>query len=163
MSEKNKKEVYIILPDIRSVYNVGAIFRTADACGVSKIFLTGYTPTPEDRFGRPRKDVAKSALGAEKTIEWEYRENLDDLIKDLKEKDVEIVAVEQDESSIDYKDFEIKDSQPTAFVFGNEVEGISKNILNKVDKIIEIPMVGEKESLNVSVSAGVVLFRVLNI
>ena len=161
MLEKNKKEIYVILPDIRSVYNVGAIFRTADACGVSKIFLTGYTPMPEDRFGRPRKDVAKSALGAEKTVEWEYKENLNDFIGELKEKGVDIVAVEQDKKSIDYKKLEIK--KDTAFIFGNEVEGLSKDILNKVDKIIEIPMVGEKESLNVSVSAGVVLFRVLNI
>ena len=156
-----KKEVYIILPDIRSVYNVGAVFRTADACGVSKIFLTGYTPTPEDRFGRPRKDIAKSALGAEKTVEWEYRESLENLIEELKDEGVETVAVEQDKNSVDYKKYKIEKN--TAFIFGNEVDGLSKDILKKMDKIIEIPMVGKKESLNVSVSAGVVLFRVLDI
>ncbi len=156
-----KNKIYIILPDIRSAYNVGAIFRTADACGVSKIFLTGYTPTPKDRFGRIRPDVAKSALGAEQIVPWEYRENLNDLIVELKEKSTEIVAVEQDKNSIDYKDFKIK--KDTAFVFGNEVEGVDKNILKQVDKIIEIPMVGEKESLNISVSVGIVLFRILNI
>ncbi|MBU1557500.1 TrmH family RNA methyltransferase [Patescibacteria group bacterium] len=161
MISKSKKEIYLILPDIRSVYNVGAIFRTADACGVSKIYLTGYTPRPEDRFGRERKDVAKSALGAEKTVPWEYREKLEDLIDELKNKGIEIVAVEQDKNSIDYKNFEV--TKATAFIFGNEVEGLSKNILTKMDRIIEIPMVGEKESLNVSVSAGIVLFRVLNV
>ena len=161
-SLNKKKNIVLILPNIRSVYNVGAIFRTADACGVSKIFLTGYTPTPEDRFGRQRRDVAKSALGAEKTVKWEYRENLKDLIEELKKKGVEIVAVEQDKNSVDYKDFEIE-LKPIAFIFGNEVEGLSKDILNNVDKIIEIPMVGKKESLNVSVSAGVVLFRVLGV
>jgi len=155
------KRIFLILPNIRSAYNVGSIFRTADACGISKIFLTGYSPAPEDRFGRRRKDISKSALGAEKIIEWEYRKNLEDLIEELKSKNIEIVAVEQDEKSIDYKNFNVK--KDTAFVFGNEVEGISKNILKKVDKIIEIPMVGKKESLNVSVSAGVVLFRVMKI
>ena len=158
-TEKQKKEIYIILPDIRSVYNVGSIFRTADACGISKIFLTGYTPTPEDRFGRQRKDVAKSALGAEKTVKWEYREALNNLIDELKKKDVEIVAVEQDKNSVDYKNFKIQ--KDTAFIFGNEVEGVSKDILKRVDKIIEIPMMGKKESLNVSVSVGVVLFKAM--
>jgi len=158
---RKKPKVYIILPDIRSVYNVGAIFRTADACGVNKIFLTGYTPTPEDRFGRQRKDVAKVSLGAEKTVDWEYRKNLNDLIEELKKDNIQIVAVEQDTKSIDYKTFKITKS--TTLVFGNEVEGLSKEILKKVDKIIEIPMVGEKESLNISVSVGIVLFRVLGV
>ncbi len=161
MSDKNKQKVFIILPDIRSVHNVGAIFRTADACGVSKIFLTGYTPTPTDRFGRDRKDFTKCALGAEKTVDWEYREDLIDLIKELKQKNVEVVAVEQDTKSIDYKAFDLNKS--TAFIFGNEVDGLSQDILNQVDTIIEIPMVGEKESLNVSVSVGIILFRILDI
>jgi len=84
MEEKNNKEIYIILVNIRSVYNVGAIFRTADACGISKIFLTGYTPQPKDRFGRYRKDFAKSALGAEKNVLWKYEDNIIGLIKKLK-------------------------------------------------------------------------------
>lgn len=161
MLKKSKDQIYIILPDIRSVYNVGAIFRTADACGISKIFLTGYTPQPKDRFGRDRKDFAKCALGAEKTVEWEYRKDLNDLLEELKKEGIEIVAVEQDKKSIDYKDLKIK--KDTAFIFGNEVEGVSKDVLKEVDQIIELPMVGEKESLNVSVTAGIVLFRILNI
>ncbi len=158
---RNNNESVVILHNIRSVYNVGAIFRTADAVGVSKIYLTGYTPTPLDRFGRERKDVAKSALGAEKSVEWEYVKNVSSVIKKLKKEYFEIVAVEQSENSIDYKKF--KSKQKTAFLFGNEVRGVSKQLLQKCDKVIEIPMRGKKESLNVSVSAGVVLFRVLSV
>ncbi|MFA6338583.1 MAG: TrmH family RNA methyltransferase [Candidatus Paceibacterota bacterium] len=155
------KESYLILHNIRSVYNVGAIFRTADALGISKIFLTGYTPAPLDRFGRIRKDVSKSALGAEKNVPWEQFENIGTLIKKLKSEKVFLVAIEQDERSVDYKKAKIK--YPTAFILGNEVEGLTKNILDKSDLICEIPMRGKKESLNVSVSAGVALFRILNI
>ncbi len=155
----NNKKVVVVLHNIRSVYNVGSVFRTADAVGVSKIYLTGYTPTPLDRFGRERKDVAKSALGAQKSVEWEYVKSVNNVFKKIKKEEFEIVAVEQSEHSIDYKKF--KPKQKIAFLFGNEVRGVSKSLLRKCDKIIEIPMRGEKESLNVSVSAGVVLFDVL--
>ncbi|MDD2935366.1 MAG: TrmH family RNA methyltransferase [Candidatus Pacebacteria bacterium] len=161
MLKKSKKKIFVVLDNIRSVHNVGAIFRTADACGVSKIFLVGYTPQPLDRFGRMRKDLSKSALGAEKNIEWEYYKEIAELVDVLKKSGAEVVAVEQDKKSIDYKKLKLK--KDTAFILGNEVDGVSKNILERVDKIIEIPMVGKKESLNVSVSAGIVLFRVLNI
>ncbi len=157
--EKNNKAV-VVIHNIRSVYNVGSVFRTSDAIGVSKIYLTGYTPTPLDRFGRERKDVAKSALGAQKSVEWEYVRSVSVVVKKLKKEKFEIVAVEQSSHSIDYKKF--KPKQNVAFLFGNEVRGVSKSLLNKCDKIIEIPMRGKKESLNVSVSAGVVLFRVLD-
>jgi len=156
---KNNK-VIVILYNIRSVYNVGSVFRTADAIGVSKIYLTGYTPAPLDRFGRERKDIAKSALGAEKVVSWEQFKKTDLLFSKFKKEGFDIVAVEQSENSIDYKKF--KPKRKTAFLFGNEVRGISKSLLKKCDKIIEIPMKGKKESLNVSVSAGVVLFRVLD-
>lgn len=156
-----KKETSLILENIRSAQNVGAIFRTADACGISKIYLTGYTPDPTDRFGRLRKDISKAALGAEQTISWEHYENISELLEKLKNEDVQIVSVEQDKKSIDYKDFKI--TKNTAFVLGNEVDGVSKETLEQSDTVIEVPMVGEKESLNVSVTAGVVLFRVLNI
>ena len=157
---RNNIEVVVILHNIRSVYNVGSVFRTADAVGVSKIYLTGYTPTPLDRFGRERKDVAKSALGAQKSVAWEYAKSVGSVIKKLKKEEFEIVAVEQSEYSIDYKKY--KPEQKVAFLFGNEVRGVSKQLLSKCDKIIEIPMKGKKESLNVSVSAGVVLFGVLD-
>jgi tRNA G18 (ribose-2'-O)-methylase SpoU len=158
---KNKKnEFVVVLHNIRSVYNVGAIFRTADAVGVSKIYLSGYTPTPVDRFGRIRKDIAKSALGAEKTVLWEKIYKIEWLIGKLKKRGFEIIAVEQAKNSIDYKKF--KPKQKSALLFGNEVRGVSKSLLKKCDKVIEIPMKGKKESLNVSVSAGVVLFHVLD-
>ncbi len=157
----NKKEAFIILHNIRSVYHVGAIFRTADAAGISKIYLCGYTPTPLDRFGRKRKDFAKSALGAEKSVKWEHCKQVGSLIKKLKKERVFVVGVELSEDSLDYK--KIKPKYPIAFLFGNEVKGISKQILKRCDVVAEIKMRGEKESLNVSVSLGIALFRILNI
>lgn len=158
---KNGKDIYLILYNIRSAYNVGAIFRTADAVGVSKIFLVGYTPTPLDKFERARKDVAKTALGAEKSIKWESVRSIKPLLNKLKKEKIKIIAIEQSEKSIDYK--KIKQKDGVAFVVGNEVSGIDKNILRLCDEIVEIPMRGEKESLNVSVALGVVLFRILNV
>ncbi len=159
--EKGDKEIIVVLPDIRSSLNVGSIFRTADACGISKIYLTGYTPAPLDKFGRVDKQIAKTALGAEKNIAWEKIEGVSKLLTKLKKDNFFIVAVEQAENSVDYK--KIKLENKTAFIFGNEVDGLPKSILKKCDIIAEIPMVGDKESLNVSVSAGVALFRILNI
>ncbi len=160
-SPKKIKDIRVILHDIRSVHNVGSIFRTSDALGVSKIYLTGYTPTPIDHFGKVRSDISKTALGAEKTISWEYFKTANNLIKKLKAEKFQIIAVEQDEKSTDYKKF--KPKYPIAILVGNEVKGISKTILNKVDLVVEIPMKGEKESLNVGVAFGVALFRILNI
>ncbi|MEI7765298.1 MAG: TrmH family RNA methyltransferase [bacterium] len=153
----------LILPDIRSAQNVGAIFRTAEAAGINKIYLTGYTPTPIDKFNRVRKDIAKSALGAEKTVEWEYKKNLASLFVYLKKQNYLIIAIEQSENSIDYKKINIKKIDKVAFVLGNEVLGLSKNSLQKCDIVAEIPMKGNKESLNVSVACGVALFRILNV
>ncbi len=160
MKEISKK-VAVLLHDIRSTHNVGSIFRTADAFGVSKIYLSGYTPTPLDRFGKPRKDVAKVALGAEKTIEWEYIEKPEVMIKKLKKEKFQIVGVEQSEKSVDYK--KVKINKQVLFIVGNEVEGVSKKLLTLCDVVSEIPMKGEKESLNVSVAFGVALSRMLSI
>ena len=160
-SATNKKEISLILNDIRSTHNVGAIFRTADAAGVSKIYLVGTTPTPLDRFGRERKDIAKTALGAEKTVAWEYVKTIGPLLKKLKEEKVYLVAVEQEKNSVDYK--KVKLPNKAAIMVGNEVDGIPKNITSKCDCVAEIPMSGKKESLNVSVATGVALFRILNI
>jgi len=151
------RQIYIVLPNLRSVYNVGAIFRTAEALGVSKIYLSGTTPTPIDRFGKSRKDFAKSALGAENSVTWEYVKNLAGLIKKLRTQSFEIAAVEQSKNSIDYKKF--KPKKKVVVIFGNEVKGISKTTLNQSDVVVEIPMRGKKESLNVSVAAGIVFFR----
>ena len=149
--------VYVILDNIRSVHNVGSIFRTCDAAGVAKIYLCGLTPTPVDRFGRHRKDLAKVALGTEKSVVWEYVTETKDAIEKLKKEGVHIVAVEQNTKSTDYKKFSTK--KPTALVFGREVDGISNETLDLCDEIIEIPMQGKKESLNVSVAVGIILFR----
>lgn len=156
-----KREVSVLLHNIRSTHNVGSIFRTSDALGVNKIYLSGYTPTPIDKFNRPRKDIAKVSLGAEKTIIWEYVEDPKKLIKNLKKNKWEIVGLEQTADSFDYKKFKPKNN--FLFVLGEEVNGIQKEILKLCDEIVEIPMKGEKESLNVSVAFGVALFRILNI
>ena len=156
-----KKENILILQDIRSVQNVGAIFRTAEAAGINKIYLTGYTPAPIDRFGKKRKDLAKSALGAEELVSWESKKNISTLIEKLKKDKYFIIAIEQDESSVDYKKVKLKDKN--VFIVGTEVTGIPKNILKKCDVIAEMPMKGKKESLNVSVATGIALFRILNI
>lgn len=149
-------EVALILHNIRSVHNVGSMFRTADAAGVSKIFLTGYTPVPVDRFGRVREDFAKVSLGAEKTVAWEHRARLVPLLCELRAQKVYLVAVEQDTHSVYYRN--IKKRARTAFVFGNEVSGLPRSALNACDTIAEIPMRGKKESLNVAVAAGIILF-----
>ncbi|PIR68379.1 TrmH family RNA methyltransferase [Candidatus Nomurabacteria bacterium CG10_big_fil_rev_8_21_14_0_10_35_16] len=156
---KKLPENIVILHNIRSVSNVGAMFRTADAVGVNKIYLTGYTPGPLDRFGRKRKDLAKSALGAEEFVAWEQKKNLPALISRLKKEGYLVVAIEQDSRSVDYRKLKLKNKN--AFIVGPEVTGIPKNILNKCDIIAEIPMHGKKESLNVSVALGVILFRML--
>lgn len=153
-------KTYLILHNIRSTHNVGSIFRTADAVGATKIYLTGYTPAPLDRFGRPRKDIAKVALGAQMSVLWEHFPNIKTLLKKFKEEKIEIIALEQAENSIDYKTFKPRNS--LALILGNEVGGIEKSILKLCDKVIEIPMSGEKESLNVSVSAGIALFRIID-
>ncbi|MDB5237983.1 MAG: tRNA/rRNA methyltransferase SpoU [Candidatus Kaiserbacteria bacterium] len=146
----------VLLHNIRSAHNVGSIFRTADAAGVARIYLSGYTPIPVDRFGRPQKDIAKTALGAEHSVAWEYQATPAGLIKRLKDAGWTVVGVEQDERAQDYRTFAVKG--PTLFVLGNEVKGISKSLRDQCDVLLEIPMHGTKESLNVSVAAGIILF-----
>jgi len=161
MAYIRKQQNILILNDIRSVENVGAIFRTADAAGVDKIYLTGYTPCPLDRFGRKRGDLAKSALGAEEFVKWEQKKNVLPLLTKLKKEKYLIIGIEQDKKSIDYK--KVKLQNKNVFIIGTEVTGIPKNILKKCDIIAEIPMRGKKESLNVSVATGIALFRMLNL
>jgi|SRR5579859_1733326 len=158
----------LVLHNIRSVYNVGSIFRTADAAGVSKIFLTGYTPTPIDRFGRARPDLSKVALGAEKHIAWEYLKNPYAAMVKLRNEGFFIIALEQDSRAISLFDLRGRTEarqdlamDKMALVLGNEVRGVSKALLAKCGRIVEIPMRGKKESLNVSVAAGVALFTLL--
>ena len=149
----------VIAHDIRSIHNVGSIFRTADAAGVEKIFLCGITPAPLDRFKEVRADFAKVALGAEKTVSWEYVKTIFPLLAKLKKEKFQIIAIEQDEGSIDYKKIKIR--KKAALILGSETEGIPEKILKRCDSIAEIPMRGKKESLNVSVAAGIALYQMI--
>ncbi len=148
---------YVILHDIRSHYNVGAIFRSADGAGVDKILVTGYTPTPTDRFGRVVPEIHKTSLGASVMVPWVHYATTAEAIVALQAEGVTIVAVEQSDQSISLYDF----VPPTniAYIFGNEIEGVPADILTLCDTVLEIPMLGQKESLNVSVTAGIVLFQ----
>jgi len=147
----------LILYDIRSNYNVGAMFRTADGAGVSMIYLVGYTPSPIDRFGRPVAEIHKTALGAEQVVPFKVVSSIVELVERLKSEGFRVVAVEQDERSVLLNDFTV----PTkvAYIMGSETEGLPKEVLDTVDTILEIPMFGTKESLNVSVTAGIVLYH----
>jgi len=146
----------VLLHNVRSAHNVGSIFRTCDAAGVSRVFLSGYTPTPRDRFDRMQKTIAKTALGAEAFVPWEYRKSPLAVILTLHKAGWRIVGIEQAPDAVDYRKF--KSKKPVLFIFGNEVHGVPKSILTKCDAIVEIPMRGKKESLNVSVAAGIILF-----
>ena len=148
---------YIILENIRSAYNVGAIFRTADATGVTKVFLTGYTPAPVDRFGRPQPEIEKTSLGASKTTPWEKVDSIAALIVRLQNEGATVVAVELAEGSVPLKEF--IEPEHVAYIVGNEIDGVSKEVLELADVIVELPMLGQKESLNVSVTAGVILYH----
>jgi 23S rRNA (guanosine2251-2'-O)-methyltransferase len=153
------KTVAVLLHNIRSTHNVGSIFRTADAAGVSRVFLSGITPRPIDRFGRPQKEIAKTALGAEGFLPWEYRKDPSAIIKQLRADGWTIVGIEQDARAIPLKDFRASDK--TLFIVGNEVLGLSPELRARCDSLVEIPMRGKKESLNVAVATGVVLFSAL--
>ncbi len=149
----------LILHNIRSAQNVGSLFRTGDAAGISHVYLVGITPLPVDQFGRERKEIAKTALGAEQSIPWTHVKTISPLLKKLKKENYIIVAIEQSNDSVDYK--KVKAKGDIAFVLGNEVEGISESVLKLCDVVAEIPMKGKKESLNVSVAGGIAMFRVL--
>jgi len=151
----------LILENIRSAQNVGSLFRTADSCGVEEIFLVGITPTPIDKFNRPNTLVTKTSLGAELTVQWSHVATISPLLKKLKKDGFTTIAIEQSKDSVDYKKLTI--TSPVAFILGNEVEGLPKRVLEKMDIIAEIPMKGDKESLNVSVAGGIAMFRILNI
>lgn len=145
-------EFYVVAENIRSLENIGSIFRTADALGSSKIFLCGISGTP------PHEKIAKTALGAEKTVPFEYFKQTGRLIDKLKREKVFIVALEQSKGAVDYR--KLKAKFPLALIIGNEVKGISKNILKKADSIIYLSMRGRKESLNVSVAFGIAGYEI---
>ena len=158
-----------ILHNIRSLHNVGSIFRTADAAGIPKIYLTGITPAPVDRFGKVRPQLAKVSLGAEHYVKWDGSMRrpraVSKLLEKLKKDGYKIFAIEQSKNSVPYYKIKISaHSKPirAALVVGNEVRGLPATILKKADKILEIPMHGRKESLNVAVAFGIVVFDLIH-
>jgi len=156
MKDRNKK-ILLVLDNIRSRENVGSIFRTADAAGVEKIYLCGITPTP------PHEKISKTALGAEMYVSWEYCKQTLRLIKKLKIQGIKIIALEQttDAQNIFAKGTFVKTKVPFALVLGNEVKGLSLQVLKYCDKKISIPMYGKKESLNVAVAFGIAAYQLI--
>ncbi|WP_299432173.1 RNA methyltransferase [uncultured Aquimarina sp.] len=150
--ESKKTSLIIILDNIRSLNNIGSVFRTADAFLIEKIYLCGITATP------PHKDIQKTALGATDTVDWEYHENTLELINALQEESIKIVSIEQAENATMLHEFIPESDQTYAVIFGNEVKGVQQEVVSASDQVIEIPQYGSKHSLNISVSAGVVVW-----
>ncbi len=152
--KKSKKlPVIIVLDNIRSLNNIGSIFRTADSFRIEKIYLCGITATP------PHREIHKTALGATDSVDWKYFNNTLDSIKVLKQQNYKIVAIEQVDKSISLVNFTTESKQNLALIFGNEIKGISEDILDYIDTCVEIPQFGTKHSFNVSVSAGIILWH----
>jgi len=145
--------IYAILENVRSLYNVGAIFRTSDGASLNKLFLCGITSCP------PRPEISKTALGAEKSVKWEYQEEASSVIADLKKKGITIVGVEIADGAENYFDADI--SFPACFVFGHETEGVSQEVLKMCDKKVFVPMYGKKESLNVEAAFSTVIYEMV--
>ncbi|MEK7212293.1 MAG: RNA methyltransferase [Patescibacteria group bacterium] len=152
-------EFVAILHNIRSLHNVGSIFRTADAAGVKKIYLGGITPAPTDVFGRVRPQFAKVALGAEKYVKWEKIRHTAEAVARLKDRGYKILAVEQSRRSLPYYRVRPGSRDKVVLLMGAEVKGLPPALLKKCDKILEIPMRGRKESLNVAVAFGIVAYH----
>lgn len=150
--EAKKTPIILILDDIRSLHNIGSVFRTADAFLIEKIYLCGITASP------PNKEIHKTALGATETVVWEHQENVLGVIENLKSQNVEVYAIEQVENAIFLNDFKVEHDKKYALVFGNEVFGVNQAAIQLCDGTIEIPQLGTKHSLNISVSAGIVVW-----
>lgn len=151
--KSEKLPFVVVLDNIRSLNNIGSVFRTSDAFLINHIFLCGITATP------PNKEIHKTALGATESVDWSYYENTEDLINKLKQEDYIIISVEQVENSVLLNDFKIEKNKKYALIFGHEVKGVQQKIVDMSDFCIEIPQYGTKHSLNISVSAGVVLWE----
>lgn len=148
-----KFPIVIVLDDIRSLYNIGSVFRTADAFNVERVVLCGITATP------PHREIQKTALGATESVAWEHVRNAAAAVRSLKETGYQVIGVEQVVGSTSLERFQFKRDKPTVLIFGNEVKGVSQEVLNLCDGFIEIPQFGTKHSINVSVSVGVVLWH----
>lgn len=149
-NEQGKQNIIVIANDIRSLHNVGSIFRSCDAFGVEKLYLVGITGVP------PRKEITKVSLGSERRVDWEYRAKIDELLNELHNSCVELVGLETGSSSLPIDSFEPK--RAFALVVGNEVDGLCDDLIVQLDFTLEIPMRGGKRSLNVSVATGIALF-----
>jgi 23S rRNA (guanosine2251-2'-O)-methyltransferase len=149
-----KHPIILVLDDIRSMHNVGSAFRTADAFAIEAIYLCGYTPAP------PHRDIHKTALGATETVNWTHFPTTLDAVKTAREKGYKVYAIEQAHNSISLETFHWN-AEPVALVFGNEVVGVNDEVMKEVDGVIEIPQWGAKHSLNISVSAGIVLWEIV--
>ncbi|OAD90793.1 RNA methyltransferase [Aequorivita soesokkakensis] len=147
-----KTPLIIILDNIRSLNNIGSVFRTADAFLVKKIYLCGITAKP------PHKDIQKTALGAQDSVEWEYAENVMEVVSKLQNEGVFVASIEQAELAVNLNDFSVQKELTYAIVFGNEVKGVQQKVVTASDAVIEIPQFGTKHSLNISVSVGVVVW-----
>lgn len=154
--ETDKSPIIIILDNVRSLYNVGAVFRTSDAFLVEKIYLCGITGTP------PNREIRKTALGATETVAWEYAENTLDVVNKLKKEGVIIASIEQAEGAVMLQNLKPADNKKMALVFGNEVKGVDQQVVNASDRVIEIPQFGSKHSLNISVSVGMVIWHLFS-
>ncbi len=154
--EAVKTPLILILDNIRSLNNVGSVFRTADAFLVEKIYLCGITATP------PHRDIQKTALGAQDAVAWEYVEDAITLSRKLKKEGVKVCAIEQAENAVMLSSFKPERDTKYALVFGNEVKGVQQEIVSISDQVLEIPQVGTKHSLNISVSAGVVIWDIFS-
>ena len=148
----SKIPLIVILDNIRSLNNIGSVFRTSDAFVVEKIYLCGITAQP------PHKEIHKTALGATESVQWEYVEDTLELVERLKESNIKVASIEQAENAIMLQDFKIEPNEKYAIVFGNEVKGVQQEVVSASDYCIEIPQFGTKHSLNISVSCGVVLW-----
>jgi tRNA G18 (ribose-2'-O)-methylase SpoU len=151
--QSDKTPLIVILDNIRSLNNIGSVFRTSDAFLVEKIYLCGITATP------PNKEIHKTALGATDSVDWEYNESTIDVVEKLKTENVEIISIEQAENAVMLDKFKVEDNKKYAIIFGNEVKGVDQKVVSASDKVIEIPQYGTKHSLNISVSAGVVIWE----
>ncbi|MCB9246209.1 MAG: RNA methyltransferase [Flavobacteriales bacterium] len=152
-SDAPKKNLIVLLDNVRSMLNVGSVFRTCDAFAIRKLYLCGITAKP------PHREITKTAIGAELSVDWEYAPSAVDLISDLKGKGMRIVAIEQTDQSVSLDQIEFQDDLVRVLIFGNEVDGVSDAVLSLCDEFVEIPQFGTKHSLNISVSAGVVLWH----
>ena len=150
--EQDKLPIIVVLDNVRSLHNVGSAFRTADGFAVEAIYLCGITAQP------PHREIEKTALGATQSIRWEYFETVAEAVEKLKENNYQIVAIEQAESSVSLIDFNPTNDKKYALFFGNEVNGVSEEVMQKIDACIEIPQFGTKHSFNIVISTGIVLW-----